>query len=195
VGAARAYIRPLDPSIRTGQTEARQPSLCAMESSARVPETTRIRPVRDSDSDGLIELLGTIWRSYPGIIFDVEAELPELKALATAYERAGGAGWVAERGGWIVGCVGVAPSRTSGNWEILKLYVAADQRRQGIARKLMDLAEGWARSRGARAIELWTDTRFTEAHAFYRALGYAQEGWRQLQDLSRTSEYRFHRSL
>jgi GNAT superfamily N-acetyltransferase len=104
------------------------------------------------------------------------------------------AGWP-ERGGWIVGCVGVAPSRTSGNWEILKLYVAADQRRQGIARKLMDLAESRSRSHCAHAIELWTDTRFTEAHAFYRALGYAQEGWRQLQDLSRTSEFRFHKPL
>jgi GNAT superfamily N-acetyltransferase len=166
-----------------------------MQSSARAPETPRIRPVADSDSAGLIELIGAIWRSYPGIVFDVDAELPELKGLASAYERAGGAGWVAERSGRIVGCVGVAPSRTSRRWEILKLYVAADERRRGLARKLTALAESWARDQGATAIELWTDTRFIEAHAFYRAQGYVQEGWRQLQDLSRTSEYRFHKSL
>ena len=161
----------------------------------RRAEETSIRPVVDPDSAQLIELIGTIWRSYPGIVFDVEAELPELYGLASALARAGGAGWVAERGGRIVGCAGVAPSRSSGDWEILKLYVAADQRRQGLARRLMALAEDWARGHGASAVELWTDTRFIEAHAFYRSLGYAQEGWRQLQDLSRTAEYRFHKAL
>jgi GNAT superfamily N-acetyltransferase len=158
-------------------------------------EEILIRPVSDADSAGLIELIGAIWRSYPGIIFDVDAELPELRALASAFAQAGGAGWVAERRGRIVGCAGVAPSRSSGDWEILKLYVAADQRRQGLARKLVALAEDWARRHGARGIELWTDTRFTEAHSFYRSLGYAQEGWRQLHDLSRTAEYRFHKRL
>jgi GNAT superfamily N-acetyltransferase len=158
-------------------------------------EELLIRPVSDADAAGLIELIGTIWRSYPGIIFDVGAELPERRALASAFAHAGGAGWVAERTGRIVGCVGVAPSRSSADWEILKLYVTADRRRQGLARKLVALAEDWARRHGARGIELWTDTRFTEAHAFYRSLGYEQEGWRQLQDLSRTAEYRFHKRL
>jgi hypothetical protein len=86
-------------------------------------EELLIRPVSDADAAGLIELIGTIWRSYPGIIFDVDAELPELRALASAFAHAGGAGWVAERTGRIVGCVGVAPSRSSADWEILKLYV------------------------------------------------------------------------
>jgi putative acetyltransferase len=154
-----------------------------------------IRPVADSDATGLIDLIGTIWRSYPGIVFDVDGELPELHALATAFARAGGAGWVAERAGRIVGCVGVAPSASPGQWEILKLYVAAEERRQGLARHLMMLAEDRARGHGAWVIRLWTDTRFTEAHAFYRALGYAQQGWRQLRDLSRTSEYGFQKPL
>jgi putative acetyltransferase len=158
-------------------------------------EETLIRPVADADSTQLIELIGAIWRSYPGIVFDVEAELPELYGLASAFARAGGAGWVAERGGRIVGCAGVAPSSLGGTWEIQKLYIAADQRRQGLARRLMALAEDWARGHGAAAVELWTDTRFVEAHAFYRSLGYAQGGWRQLQDLSRTAEYRFHKAL
>jgi GNAT superfamily N-acetyltransferase len=77
----------------------------------------------------------------------------------------------------------------------LKLYVAADQRRQGLARRLTALAEDWARGRGAAAIELWSDTRFTRSHAFYRAQGYTQDGERRLQDLSRTTEFRFHKRL
>jgi GNAT superfamily N-acetyltransferase len=161
----------------------------------RPADDTLIRPVADNDSAQLIALIGAIWRSYPGILFDVEAELPELYGLATAYAKAGGAGWVAERAGRIVGCVGVVPASPPGSWEILKLYVAAEVRRQGLARRLMTLAEDCARAHGATAILLWTDTRFTEAHAFYRRLGYAQQGRRQLQDLSRTSEHGFHKAL
>ena len=68
-------------------------------------------------------------------------------------------------------------------------------RRQGLARRLMTLAEDCARAHGATAILLCTDTRFTQAHAFYRALGYAQQDRRQLQDLSRTSEHGFQKPL
>ena len=77
--------------------------------SAAKPPHSRSGPSPDADAAGLIELIGAIWRSYPGIVFDVDAELPELHALATAFARAGGAGWVAERRGRIVGCVGMAP--------------------------------------------------------------------------------------
>jgi putative acetyltransferase len=155
-----------------------------------------IRPLRDDDSPALIDLIGTIWRSYPGVIFDVEGELPELKAPAAAFAQAGGQGWVAERANRVLGSVGVAPTGSSpGIWELLKLYVDARERRQGIARRLLRLAEDWAKTRGAVSIELWTDTRFTEAHSFYARQGYAQQGLRRLEDLSRTVEYRFYKRL
>ena len=154
-----------------------------------------IRPLRDGDSHALIELIGTIWRSYSGIVFDVEAELPELKAPATAFAQAGGQGWVAERGDRILGSVGVVPGASQGAWELLKLYVDRRERGRGVARRLLALAEDWARRRGALSIELWTDARFTEAHGFYARHGYRQEGLRRLRDLSRTVEYRFHKAF
>jgi GNAT superfamily N-acetyltransferase len=154
-----------------------------------------IRPLSDADSPALIELIGTIWRSYPGIVFDVEAELPELKAPASAFAQAGGQGWVAERDGRVLGSIGVAPSTSRNLWELLKLYVDRRERRQGIARRLLRVAEDWARERGAISIELWTDTRFIEAHGFYGQQGYRQDGLRRLQDLSRTVEYRFYKRL
>jgi hypothetical protein len=138
-----------------------------------------IRPLSDADSPALIELIGTIWRSYPGIVFDVEAELPELKAPASAFAQAGGQGWVAERDGRVLGSIGVAPSSSRNLWELLKLYVDRRERRE----------------RGAVSIELWTDTRFIEAHGFYGQQGYRQDGLRRLQDLSRTVEYRFYKRL
>ena len=154
-----------------------------------------IRPLRDQDAAGLIALIGAIWLSYPGIVFDVDAELPELKALASARAAQGGCGGVAERAGRVVGSAAVAPLAQPGTAELMKLYVAPQERRQGLARRLLGRAEDWAAARGLRRMVLWSDTRFVEAHAFYLAHGYRQTGTRQLQDLSCTVEFGFERAL
>ena len=58
-----------------------------------------IRLGRDDDGSGLIALIGACWAEYPSIIFDVDAELPELYAFASYLHGRGGALWVAEAGG------------------------------------------------------------------------------------------------
>ena len=50
-------------------------------------------------------------------------------------------------------------------------------------------------AQGLSRMVLWSDTRFVEAHAFYRAEGYAQTRMRRLQDLSCTTEYGFVKAL
>jgi hypothetical protein len=58
------------------------------------------------------------------------------------------------------------------------------------------LVENEAERRGASFVELWSDTRFTDAHRLYRSLGYRQlPDVRELHDLSSTREYRFARTL
>ena len=45
-------------------------------------------------------------------------------------------------------------------------------------------------------MELWSDTRFREAHAFYTAMGYTQTGReRDLHDRSESSEFEFVKEL
>jgi hypothetical protein len=60
---------------------------------------TSIRSGRDTDAAGFVALIGACWGEYPGIVFDVEAELPELHALAAYYASKGGALWAAEADG------------------------------------------------------------------------------------------------
>ena len=51
-------------------------------------ETTaawHIRAGRDSDGTALIALIWACWSAYPGVRMDVDAEMPELHALATYY--------------------------------------------------------------------------------------------------------------
>jgi putative acetyltransferase len=53
-----------------------------------------------------------------------------------------------------------------------------------------------ARSRGAETLELWSDTRFVDAHRLYERLGYVRgEETRELHDLSRSTELYFQKAL
>ena len=75
-------------------------------------------------------------------------------------------------------------------WEICRVYVHPALHGAGLAHRLMDTAE--AHANGA-PIELWTDTRFLRAHRFYAKRGYIRDGWRALNDLARSEEWRYVR--
>jgi putative acetyltransferase len=159
------------------------------------------RVARDADAAALIALIGSVYAEYPGCVLDVEREEPDLLAIASAYGARGGGFWVSiEPGGALVGSVGWLPSTgalESRGWvQLRKLYVARSQRRQGLASALCARVEAAARERGAPGIELWSDTRFLDAHRFYAGRGFSQlPGSRQLFDLSQSSEYQFVKTL
>lgn len=162
-----------------------------------------IRDARDDDAEGLIALLGGVFAEYPGCVLDVDGEMPELRAIATTFARAGGRMWVATREGVVVGSVGMTPSvggaggvGEDAGVELRKLYVHASARRRGLGGRLCALVEDEARARGARFVELWSDTRFVDAHRLYDKRGYVRTGaTRELHDLSGTVEYFFRRDL
>jgi GNAT superfamily N-acetyltransferase len=148
-----------------------------------------IRPGRDSDADGLIALIGACWGEYPGIVLDVDGEVPELRALASYYAGKGGALWVAEDDGQIVGMIGVVP-HTHDAWEIVRLYMLRQYRGTDLAPRLLAAAESHAREAGATRLVLWSDTRFDRAHSFYEKHSYVRHGpIRVLHDLSNSLEF------
>lgn len=153
-----------------------------------------LRPGRDSDADGLIALIGRCWADYPGCILDVEHEEPELLALASHYAARGGASWVAEDGGTIVGMAAAVP--TDGAWEMKKLYLHPDRHGSGLGQRLLDTAEAHAWAAGATRLVLWTDTRFARAHRFYEKRSWVRDGpIRALDDRSHTLEYSYSKPL
>lgn len=165
-----------------------------------------IRDGRDEDAAHLIALMGAVWSEYAGIVFDVDAELPELYALATHFANREGRLWVAERAdGVIIGMVGMAPARKEGERtprrnpsgiELHKLYVAREARRLGLASKLLALVEAEAARRASAFIELRTDSRFVEAHAFYERHGFVRlPGEWPLNDLSNSIEFIYRKEL
>lgn len=155
-----------------------------------------IRDARDSDETGLIELIGSIFAEYPNCVLAVDEEIPELRHIATSFAGWKGHFWVAERDGRIVGCIGFTPAHEPGGIELKKLYVAASERQTGLGSRLTDRVVEAARARGARFIDLWSDTKFETAHHFYEHRGFKRNGvTRELHDLSDTVEYYFRRDL
>ena len=150
-----------------------------------------IRPGRDDDAEGFIALIGACWAEYPGCVLDVDGEVPELRALAAHYAAAGGALWVAEQTGRVAGMAATKPAGDRA-WEICKVYLDATLRGTSLAHDLLEMAEDHARQAGAERFFLWTDTRFTRAHAFYARRSYVRCGpIRALNDLSNSLEYRY----
>lgn len=154
----------------------------------------RLREARDDDSDGIIDLIGHVFDEYPGMVLDVDVEMPHLRHPASAFRRWNGRLWVAEVEAGLVACGGYAVHGET--VELKHLYVRHEARRQGLARDLCELIEREARDRGFQHIELWSDTRFADAHRFYRRLGYQQlPTERILHDLSDTTEYAFRKHM
>jgi putative acetyltransferase len=159
------------------------------------------RAARDEDAVALIALIGGVYAEYPGCVLDVEHEERDLLEIASAYARRGGEFWVSvdEASAGLVACVGWLPSSASemSGWvELRKLYVVRSHRRRGLAGALCSRVEAAARARGAAGIELWSDTRFLDAHRFYAGRGFRkQPGVRQLFDRSQSSEYHFVKPL
>lgn len=173
-----------------------------------------LRPVRDRDADGLIALVSEAYAQYPGCVLDLPGVDADLVTPATSAERAGTTLWVVEHSGRIVGSVGagrlipadepgpngIGPDQTRteepGTVELKRLYVAASHRRRGLAGGLIERVEHHAVGVGAATVDLWSDTRFTEAHRLYERRGYRRTGrTRELGDPSQTTEYHFQRDI
>lgn len=149
-----------------------------------------VRDAVDADADGVIALIARVFEEYPGCVLDVDGEEPELRAPASNFDRF----WIVERDGAVRGCIacGLGPDTV----ELKKLYLDAALRGRGLGRRLVELVEETARAHGAARIVLWSDTRFTTAHAVYEKMGYTrQPETRDLHDLSNTTEYHFIKRL
>jgi putative acetyltransferase len=153
-----------------------------------------IRPAVDADGYGIAALIEVVFAEYDNCPF-VAAEFPELQAPASHYRGRGGGLWVVDDDGVVAGSV--ALSRVDAERaELHKLYLGRSLRGSGLAAELYAIVEAEALARGARAIRLWTDTRFAAGHRFYEKLGFTREPVvRYLADATEAWEYAYRREL
>lgn len=155
----------------------------------------QIRPVTNEDGPALARLISGVFAEYEGCVFD-QAEFPELGAIADHFGGRSGRMWVIESSGMLIGSLGVAPTYLPDTMQLFSVYLAHRHRGRGLAAELLELANDFAVENGARALILWTDTRFVQGHRFYERNGFRRlPGLRALHDASTSLEYYFRRDI
>lgn len=88
--------------------------------------------------------------------------------------------WVAEKSGEVIGCIAVAITdyfhRQASFLRVIALIIDEKNRRLGVGKKLMSIAEKFALERGCSHVELTSGAHRAElgSHEFYQSLGYKE---------------------
>jgi len=131
------------------------------------PPTPQLRDARPSDAPRLVELI-----RFLGHEIDEKSVRRNLSAL----RKDGETPLVATLGKQVVGLCGISARvnihRDAPIGRISPLVVADEAQGHGIGRMLVDAAEAWMRKKGCKLVEVTSNDRRTEAHAFYRHMGY-----------------------
>jgi len=152
-----------------------------------------IVPFEDRHADGVLALIGGIFAEY-GLTFEPAGYDADLVQIHGNYFRPGGAFWVLEEAGRVVGTVAVVPVSPS-EVEIKRVYLHASLRGKGWGRMLVEHSLSWATAHGHTKAQLWSDVKFTRSHLMYTRLGFTRTGIRDCQDVDRSREYRFEKTL
>lgn len=103
----------------------------------------------------------------------------DLSDITGNYLRApGGNFWVAQIDGEVKGMVGVQ-RRSLEEAELRRMSVAADSRRQGIGRRLLETVEAFCLEQGYQRISLTTVSQLQPAIAMYQGYGFRLTGLEQ----------------
>lgn len=153
----------------------------------------RLVSFEERHTDGVIALIGGVFAEY-GLTFEPGGYDADLTRIPGTYCRAGGAFWVLEDEGRVVGTIGVTALSPS-EVEIKRVYLDASLRGQGWGRALVEHVMAWAAERGHTHVRLWSDVKFERSHVMYERLGFLRSGIRDCDDIDRSREYGFHREL
>jgi GNAT superfamily N-acetyltransferase len=133
-----------------------------------------IRPAEARDAEAVARLVTQL--GYPTTTADMQDRLRVLLSHPDYHVV------VAERNGAVAGIAGAHVGRAlesdGVHGRVIALAVDEGCKRCGIGTRLMEYLEGWLKAQGAVMLILTSGNHRTEAHEFYRALGYDQTGVR-----------------
>ena len=139
----------------------------------------QIRAAKPSDVPRLVELVRLL-----GHTIDEKSVRRNIAKL----KKDGETPLVATLGKEVVGLCGISARvmihRESPIGRISPLVVAEEAQGHGIGRMLVEAAEAWMRRKGCKLVEVTSNDRRAEAHAFYRHMGYERTSIRFAKPLS-----------
>jgi putative acetyltransferase len=138
---------------------------------------------------GILALIGGVFAEY-GLTFEPAGYDADLTRIRGTYFRSGGAFWVLEEDGRVMGTVAI-----SSEAEIKRVYLDAARRGQGWGRALVERAISRAAVHGHTKVRLWSDVKFERSHVMYERLGFVKTGIRDCGDVDQSREYGFEKVL
>jgi DNA-binding MarR family transcriptional regulator/GNAT superfamily N-acetyltransferase len=132
-----------------------------------------LRPPRPGDLGWVVERHGALYGREYG--FDNRFEALVARAVADFLDDRddpGQAFWIAELDGERVGSIGCGRSKDADVAQLRLLLLEPSARGHGVGKRLVAECIEFARAHGYRAMELWTMSVLTAAHAIYRAAGF-----------------------
>ncbi|MFL6848093.1 MAG: GNAT family N-acetyltransferase [Sphingomicrobium sp.] len=137
------------------------------------PKAPKIRDAKPSDVPRLVELIHELGH---------EINEKQVRKNLAALKKSGEAPLVATLDRKVVGMCGIGRRivihRPAPLGRITALVVAKETQGHGIGRMLVEAAEQWMRKMGCQLVEVTSNDRRAEAHAFYRHLGYERSSIR-----------------
>ena len=137
------------------------------------PPKPQLREAKPADAPRLVELVDEL--GHP-------IDEKRLRKNLTALKKLGETPLVATLDKKVVGLVGmhrtVTIHRDAPLGRITILVVTKSAQRMKLGRLLVEAAEDWCRKKGCKLVEVTSNDRRAEAHAFYRHMGYERSSIR-----------------
>jgi DNA-binding MarR family transcriptional regulator/GNAT superfamily N-acetyltransferase len=168
-----ALLKPVDVADRNCIIEAMRDIRTALRDRGAEGVDVRLRPLRPGDIGWIIHRQTVLYAREYGWDWTYEGLASRiLGAFVAEFEPAREDGWVAERGGAIVGSVFLMKGDDLAVGKLRLLYVEPSARGAGVGRTLVAACVDRARELGYRRLTLWTNDILVAARRIYQAAGF-----------------------
>jgi GNAT superfamily N-acetyltransferase len=167
VAAPQRKRKARTPPSQAANDEEARPRRSRATPKPKPPPKPQVREAKPADAPRLVELVRLLGK---------EIDEKSLRRNLARLKKDGEAPLVATLGKDVVGLCGVSARvmihRPAPIGRISPLVVAEQAQGHGIGRMLVEAAEAWMRRKGCTLVEVTSNDRRAEAHAFYRHMGY-----------------------
>jgi DNA-binding MarR family transcriptional regulator/N-acetylglutamate synthase-like GNAT family acetyltransferase len=168
-----ALLEPVDANGRNRLVEAMRDIRVTLRDREAEDGELILRPLRPGDLGWIIHRQAVLYTQEYGWDWTYEGLASRILSVFVAeFDPAREDGWVAERGGAIVGSIFLMKSDDPAVAKLRLLYVEPSARGAGVGRRLVATCIARARELGYRELTLWTNDILVAARRIYQAAGF-----------------------
>jgi DNA-binding MarR family transcriptional regulator/GNAT superfamily N-acetyltransferase len=168
-----ALLDPIDAAGRNRLAEAMRDIRAALSDHDPESQGVSLRPLRPGDVGWIVHRQAVLYTQEYGWDWTYEGLVSRiLGAFVAEFDPAREDGWIAERGGAVVGSIFLMKSDDPAIAKLRLLYVEPSARGAGLGQMLVATCIARARELGYRQLTLWTNDILVAARRIYQAAGF-----------------------